>query len=96
MYNNFKEFKAQVHAPKLSKMAGDKFYRLERSISVRISWVLLKIFPKVKPNYITFISFLILVAVLVANFFKNPDNINMFYTITIVQLVIFYLIAIIH
>jgi phosphatidylglycerophosphate synthase len=87
----FKEFKEKAHAPKKSKILGDRFYRLERNISVRISWILLKIFPEIKPNFITFISFLLLLIVLIITFIPRFQGIIY---ITIIQLILLYCITI--
>lgn len=87
---NFKEFKEKAHAPKVSKMSGDKFYSLERNISLRISWTLLKLFPGIKPNFITFISFVLLLVVTVITFI--PKFQGMAY-IAILQLLLLYCIT---
>lgn len=67
----FNEFKAKVHKPKQHKLQGDVLYRIERNISVRISYVLVKLFPRIRPTAVTTVSYLILLAVFLTNFWPG-------------------------
>lgn len=89
---DFLEFQDKVHGPKKEKMSGDRLYRLERNISLRITWVLYKFFPFIKPNNITALSFFILFFVFFLNFISIT---NWSAVLAIVQLVLLYLITII-
>lgn len=88
---NFLEFQDKVHGPKKDKMSGDRLYKLERNISLRITWLLYKFFPFIKPNHVTAFSFIILFFVFFLNFisFKNWSA-----SLTIFQLILLYLITI--
>jgi hypothetical protein len=88
---NFLEFKDKVHGPKKDKMSGDRLYRLERNISLRITWFLYKFFPFIKPNHVTGLSFLILFLVFSLNFLVVQ---NFSVLISISQLILLYFITI--
>ena len=89
---SFLEFKEKCLRPKLNKMSGDRFYRLERNFSVRLSWLLVKIFPKLKANQVTVISLFLLLIIFLANLFKTNAMENFY--IALVQLLILYFIGI--
>lgn len=57
---SFSEFTLQVLAPKKGKMDGDRLYSLERSLSVRISWFVFRFCPIIRPNHVTYLSFVFL------------------------------------
>lgn len=85
---DYKELKKICNQPKLEKMRSDKLYALERNISVRISWALLKLLPKIKPNYVTFFSFFLLLLVFFLSFIKTNDAVNLIIFLT--QLLLLY------
>ncbi|MBT4349484.1 hypothetical protein HOD19_01740 [bacterium] len=87
---NFREYKELVHAPKKDHMAGDRLYRLERNISVRISWSLYKFLPFIQANHVTGLSFLILLVVFFSNFVRSVDWPGYF---TIIQILALYLVV---
>lgn len=89
---NFKEFKTKCHESKLEKMSGDRFYKIERNISIRITWLLVKLFPRIKPNYVTCFSLLLLFIIFFSNFFKLNKELD--FLITIFQLLFLYFIGI--
>lgn len=91
MITNFSEYKNLVHGPKAAKMSGDKLYWLERNISVRLSWVIYKLFPKIRPNHITGLSFLILFVVFFTTFVPAGQWSAHY---TIIQLIALYIISI--
>ncbi|MFA6253162.1 MAG: CDP-alcohol phosphatidyltransferase family protein [Patescibacteria group bacterium] len=88
----FLEFKEKCLRPKLNKMSGDRIYRWERNFSVRLSWLLVKIFPKLKANQVTVISLFLLLIIFLANFFKT-NAVENFY-IALIQLITLYFVGI--
>jgi phosphatidylglycerophosphate synthase len=88
---NFREYKELVHAPKKAQMAGDMLYRLERNISVRISWILFRHFSFITPNHVTMMSFASLFIIFGLNFI---DFKQYFVEVILIQLVLLYFITI--
>ena len=66
---NFSSYKLLVHGPKVEKMSGDRFYRLERNISVRLSYVVYRFFSFIRPTDVTFFSYFLLALVFFSSFF---------------------------
>lgn len=97
----FKEFKAQIHAPKLAKMSGDRFYRIERNISSRVTYMLVKLFPGIWPTAVTTVSYVILAIVFLVNFWPGwldiieyPETASTRWVVGVVQLLALYSITI--
>lgn len=88
---DFLEFQDKVHGPKKEKMSGDRLYRIERNISLRITWLLYKFFPFVKPNHVTAFSFFILFLVFSLNFVAEK---NFYLILATTQLLLLYFITI--
>lgn len=86
---NFREYKQLVHQPKLTKMKGDIWYRWERNISVVFSWLIYKYLPFIKPNFITFISFIVLFIVAFLSLIKSNNSSS----VAIIQLILLYCIT---
>lgn len=59
----FQEFRDVAHGTKHNKIASDRFYAIERVISVRLSWWLYRLFPNIYPTSITVVSLAILAVV---------------------------------
>jgi hypothetical protein len=75
MLENFKEYRERVHQTKAARMGTDLIYRVERTISVHISYLLLQLFPRLSPNYISIINVLLVWAVFSLNFTKGLADI---------------------
>lgn len=58
---NFAEFKAKVQAGKEGKIKNSSFiYRWQRGLSVFLSWLLVKIWPQILPNYLSIFNVILL------------------------------------
>ncbi|RJQ35642.1 CDP-alcohol phosphatidyltransferase family protein [Candidatus Parcubacteria bacterium] len=67
---NFEDFKKKAQAGKEDKISSSGLmYRWQRFLSVRISWLLIKIFPNIKPNHISVFNILLTLFVFVLSFF---------------------------
>jgi len=89
---DFNTFRQIAHKPKESKKKSDAFYRVERNVSVRISWLLLKIFPWLRPTMVTIVSILVLLFVFLLSFVDWEFSTRIY--IGIFQLVLLYSITI--
>ncbi len=88
----FSEFKQQAHSSKLERMKIDRLYRWQRNLSVLLTWVLVKIFPKIRPNHVTGFSVLLLLVVLFLNFLPQTKlSVEVFF---LIQLGLLYLTSI--
>lgn len=88
---NFQDYKNKAHQTKAARMKGDLVYYLERNISVGMSYVLIKLFPRISPNYVSALNVLLLFAALWLNLAKPLWGV---WEITLVQLLVFRLTAI--
>lgn len=52
----FTEFREKALQTKREKMRGDRLYGLEREFAVRLSWLLFRLFPSIRPNQVTLLS----------------------------------------
>jgi hypothetical protein len=79
---NFNEFRTKSQAGKESKIKTSSImYRWQRHLSVRISWLLIKRFPKIKANHVSLFNVLLLLAIFLFTFFAL--KIGIFWTIVI-------------
>ena len=78
----FSEFKVKAQAGKEDKIKTSSImYRLQRFVSIRISWFLIKIFPGIKANHISLFNVCLLLAIFLMSFFAM--KIGLFWTIFI-------------
>lgn len=83
---DFKSFRAKSQASKEDKINVSGFmYRWQRSLSVRISWTLIKIFPDIKPNHVSIFNVLLTLFILLLSFWSW--NFGPFYMV-IIQLLL--------
>lgn len=67
---NFAEFKAKVQAGKEDKIKNSSFiYRWQRGWSVFLSWLLVKIWPQILPNYLSIFNVILLWSLFLAVLF---------------------------
>jgi len=65
----FSEFKQKVQASKEEKIKhSSHMYRWQRWLSVRISWLLIKVFPRIRANHVSIFNILLILFVLVLCF----------------------------
>jgi hypothetical protein len=88
---NFSNFRQQVHVTKQGRINGDKIYALTRYVSARLSYLIVVLFPNVRPNQISVFLIIILLGLIISNIFY--DIISSFYLI-IIQLFFLQLVAI--
>lgn len=66
---DFKSFREKSQAGKESKISNaGLMYRWQRSISIRISWLLVKIFPGIKPNHVSVFNIILTLFVFLLSF----------------------------
>jgi len=83
---NFKEFKNIAHAGKEGKIrGGGVIYRTQRKISIIISWILIKVFPRILPNHITIGNVIIVFFIFSLIFIENYNNL---YYVVFLQLIL--------
>ena len=91
--STFSEFKHEAHQGKTEKMQGDRLYCLERNFSVRISYILVRLFPRIHPNSVSIFSLLVLVAVFWLSFFAW-SSVSILVSVGVVQLLLLYCLTI--
>jgi len=87
----FNEFKTIAHQGKTHKMQSDRIYNIERNLSVRISYFLWKIFPKIHPNSVSLFSLLVLAVVFGLSFIYWSGAV--FVYVGILKLLLLYMIT---
>lgn len=72
---NFQEFKNKSQAGKEAKIAsGGLMYAWQRNLSVIISFLLIKLFPRISPNSVSISNILLLFIIFALSFWANNDN----------------------
>lgn len=72
---NFSDFKNKVHAGKEEKIKNSSFiYRWQRFFSVFLSWLLIKIWPNILPNYISTFNVILLWLIFWLSFMMSTKN----------------------
>ncbi|MBT6691331.1 CDP-alcohol phosphatidyltransferase family protein [Candidatus Parcubacteria bacterium] len=67
---NFNEFRTKAQAGKEGKIKSSSImYRWQRYLSIRISWLLIKVFPKIRANHVSLFNILFLLAIFLFSFF---------------------------
>lgn len=65
----FKEFKSTVQAGKESKIESSGFiYKAQRNLSAAISWLLIKMFPRIQANHVSVFNILLIWFVFIFSF----------------------------
>ncbi len=64
---NFLEFQNRAHATKRERMKGDLLYWFIRSVSVRLSYLLVSWFPRIRPNQVSVFAVSLVLLVLAAD-----------------------------
>lgn len=66
---SFSEYKKIAHSTKQQRINGDALYAVSRFISVRLSFLLIWLFPKIKPNHVSVSLIFVLLLILLSNIF---------------------------
>lgn len=81
----FSDYKIKVHGTKADRMKVDLVYKIERNISVFISYFLVKFFPKLAPSVVSMINVVLVLSVIGLNLLHGVYNP---FVLIIIQLVI--------